>query len=235
MFALSVFSFFFIRGKPWFSHFNAHALLEKYSEEEINHFANFAFQNERLLKWQKNISVRIQGDDSIDTETIQFVKQCISKLDTILEEVHISFENKDNNVIVLFPDSLNSMSGYTFIKSSIFRIPYPSIEDGTIEIVVKNEKSEEINSTVYHEFTHLLGFNHNTNTIDYQSIFNPSQVTVIEVIHDEDLVVPTFQEYIGLDKAAIRIMYDADVAIDPGMTKKKFHRKIEEARRNMEK
>ena len=44
---------------------------------------------------------------------------------------------------------------------------------------------------------------------------------------------PTFNKYTGLDSSAIRIMYDADVAIDPGMTKEKFYRKIEKAKREM--
>lgn len=133
-----------------------------------------------------------------------------------------------------FLDSMRSERlGYAPTKVATFRIPYPTIKSGEIEVYVGKRNSKEIKSTIYHEFTHILGFHHNTK-IDYQSLFNPSPMTLLKDSAGGKLA-PTFDNFSNLDKAAIRIMYDSDVAIDPGLTREKFYRKIEEAKREMTK
>src|SRR5690606_17280108 len=108
------------------------------------------------------------------------------------------------------------------------RVPW-SIKSG--EIVITTVENDLLNSTIYHEFGHLLGFNHNQDLYrdsdwTYKSLFNQSTTTYVDSLWD---FVPDFTEFSDLDKAAIRIMYDKDVGIEPGLTKKKFFRLIEKA------
>ncbi len=150
-----------------------------------------------------------------------------------MDEIKIKVDDDSDefNCKILFVDTLYLKSGTTIIGKNKLLLPYPTISIGKIEVATQIKTRDEINSTMYHEFTHLIGFHH-YQPIAYQSLFNPGQRKLVGIPPNETWV-PSFTDFSSLDKAAIRIMYDADVAIDPGMTKKKFYRKIEEARKNM--
>lgn len=225
----------FIRKQDWFSNLNAQGLINKYSPEEIDHFANFAFQGGVLRKWKMNIIYKNDAKASQSTSATNSIFKCVKELNSLVDEIKIVEDAYNNNVTIHFRNKMESKVGSTFRKISTFKIPYPTIKGGVINILVKERKSEAINSTVYHEFSHLLGFDHNLKIYQdsnwkYKSLFNGPTKTFVDSL---DTIVEDFKEFSALDKAAIRIMYDADVAIDPGMTKEKFYRKIEEARKKM--
>jgi len=233
IFGISILGFIFFRNQSWFSKFNADALVNKYSQEEIDHFATFAFFEGCIIKWGTNIKISIIPSKGPDSLLYSKVTTCIQELNNLMEEVTIKVVNDNlSNAQFYFVDTLHSKYGSTLIGAILWVIPYPTLSTGEIKIQQRNRSVEEISSTIQHEFTHLLGFHHQS--VGYDSSFNPKQSILIGEPPNIKWV-PIFENYTDLDKAAIRIMYDADVAIDPGVTKEKFYRKIEEAKRKMKK
>lgn len=229
---ISLILFFILRSFPWFSSFNAKILLTDFTQAEIDHFANFAFQERELKKWRDDIKIKILKQNDRHDEVIGMIMECINVLNSLVEEIDIKLVPDNSNVSMVFLDTMaGDLLGYAPTLNATFRIPYPTIKSGRIEILVGSRKIEEFNSTVYHEFTHILGFHHNL-LVDYQSVFNPGPRKLIEN-EEGDRMVPSFENYSDLDKAAIRILYDKDVGIDPGLTKRKFFRMIEKAKKEM--
>lgn len=241
---ISFYGFVFLRKQSWFSDFNALSLLRKYSREEIDHFASFAFQaNNRLGKWKEDIYIKIDIQRSKDSIISTATFDCVTVLNELVEEIKIKVSDENFNVKVFRVDSLKLAVGMTIRKLYFFTIPYPAFKKSEIKIVTVNPQSmrtrsdEEIISTINHEFTHLLGFHHNWELYEksgwtYKSLFNKPTKSYNDSIGQSKVDHVTFSK---LDKAAIRIMYDADVGIDPGLTREKFYQKIEEAKREMEK
>src|SRR5690606_8079835 len=221
LFVISLIVFYILRSFPWFSSFNANVLLKEFTQAEIDHFANFAFQERELNKWRNGINVKILNQNGLLAAESEITRECISILNSLLEEIDIKLVSDNYNVSMVFLDTMaGNLLGYAPTLNATFRIPYPTIKSGRIEILVGNREIEEFNSTVHHEFSHILGFHHNL-LVDYQSVFNPGPRKFLET-DEGDRMVPSFDNYSELGKAAIRIMYDKDVAIDPGLTKMKL-------------
>jgi len=93
------------------------------------------------------------------------------------------------------------------------------------------EKSglREISESLYFSTSYIFVYLRHAKT-RYKSLFNQSTTTYVDSLWD---FVPDFTEYSDLDKAAIRIMYDREVAIDPGLTRQKFDRMIAQAKKEM--
>lgn len=217
------------RFTPWFSNFNACQLLSKYTSEEIDHFAKFALSEGKLKKWRKDIRIKVcQYDGREDLNVL--MNKGVDLVNLLLEEIEIIKDTAYYNLEVVFHDStvLNRL-GYAPTKESVFRIPYPTIKSGRMEVY--SGDPDVLNSIIYHEFSHILGFHHNF-LVDYQSVFNSTPKKLV-VAEEGEKMVPSFENYSELDKAAIRIMYDKDVGIDPGLTKRKFFRMIKKAKREM--
>jgi len=242
VFAVLFVSHFFIKKRTWFSSFDAQYLVSKYTQKEIEHFSNFAFQNWRIVKWRENPRIKLLSNSQTryytDRDVFELVKACIQKSNRLLEEIQIYVDDQDINVVLTLKDSIHyNVRGRAPTYVSSIMIPYPTVIGGEVQVVVGNRKLDEINSTVFHEFSHLLGFHHNLELFEesewtYKSLFNPPTKTFIDSL---DRLVEDFTEYSDLDKAAIRIMYDKDVGIDPGLTKEKFFRMIEKAKKEMRK
>lgn len=209
-------------------------LLEKYTEEEIDHFSYFAFQDGAAMRWCKDIRLNVSHDENISDEILNHMHDCINQINELAELITIKLVDSNHNVCLTFVDSLiPGKKGFTrrYFDEDV-RLPW-SIDSAVL--VISTVENDHLNSTIYHEFGHLLGFNHNQDLNresgwTYKSLFNQSSTTYVDSLWD---FVPDFTEFSDLDKAAIRIMYDKDVGIDPGLTKRKFFRMIEKAKKEM--
>lgn len=235
---VSSFAFVMLMKQPWFSDFNARALIHKYSQEEIDHFASFAFRNNRLAKWEEDIYVKMDSQSLEDQNIYKATSDCIKRLNEMVEEIEISFSNEPSNLWIKKVDSIkHTTRGRTSRMINLLRIPYPSINESKILLMTENKLTgtmaeEDVYALICHEFAHALGFNHNFDLFNeskwtYKSWFNGATKTWNDTICD---MVQDFQDFPGLDKSAIRIMYDRDVRIKPGLSKVKFYRKIQEAK-----
>lgn len=236
----SSFAYVLTVSQPWFSNFDALALLDKYSQDEIDHFALFAFQgHDRLAKWEEDILVNIDIQASQDQNIYKATSDCINELNNLMQEVEIRVSGDHSNVQITKVDSIEYMTkGTTYNRINLFRIPFPSFHESEILLMTENKltgtmSDEDVYALICHEFSHLLGFKHNKELLKesnwtYKSWFNGSTKTWNDTLCD---MVQDFQNFPDLDKSAIRIMYDREVGIQPGMTKEKKFHKIDEARK----
>lgn len=231
-----------VKEQPWFSGFDANHLINAYTQEEIDHFSRFAFQDGCVEKWYVDPKVEIINhsiDSRYDEDVIEeIILTCIDTLNSLMTELQIHCTDENSNVKLKLKDSIiRRVNSYSVTSASFYRIPHPASFRGEIEVVLRDRELEGIRSAVYHEFGHLLGFDHNLTlnksfTWAYKSLFNPPSRTFSDSL---DQLVEDYQDYTSLDKAALRIMYDERVGIDPGLTQKKFFRKIEKAKKEMRK
>jgi len=235
---VSSFAFIMVVKQPWFSDFDAQVLIHKYSQEEIDHFASFAFQKDRITKWEEDIFVKMDSLALEDQTIIKATSDCIKRLNQMTEEIEIRFSDEPSNLWIRKVDSIDYLiRGRTSRMINLFRIPYPSLDESEILLMTKNKltgtmSEEDVYALICHEFAHSLGFNHNFDLFNeskwtYKSWFNGATKTWNDTIC---AMIQDFQDFPTLDKSAIRIMYDSDVGIKPGLSKKKFYRKIQEAK-----
>lgn len=233
--------FIFVMQQSWFSSFDAEHLIKTYNQEEIEHFSRFAFQNGRLRKWYVDPRIEIVNHSPNWKYKGEVVKDvifdCIDTLNNLMTEIqiHPTTEEDGNVKLSVKCRIFRTGNSYASAYASLFRLPYPSCNRGVIHIELGDDNNEEIRSTVFHEFSQLLGFDYNltrdkTAMWIYKSLFNPPTSTFVDSL---DRLVEDYQDYTAFDKAAIRIMYDREVAIDPGLTRQKFDRMIAQAKKVM--
>src|SRR5690606_26086989 len=100
MILIILFSLF--SGSSWFSSFEPHHLLRKYSPEEIDHFARFAFQTGEIEKWRDDIRVKIAAYGSKPEFASKISQSCVSILDSLMEEIGIRMVDEDHNLSIEF-------------------------------------------------------------------------------------------------------------------------------------
>src|SRR5690606_37106762 len=181
-------------------------------ESEINHFANFALSEGKLKKWKKDIKSKVIESSFMYSHTDSLTRQCVNLLNSFLDDIDINIVTEHQNVSVLSLDSImHNRWGIGKTDESVFYIPFPLIKSGEIEIYIDNQHVDKINSIIHHEFGHILGFHHNL-LVDYQSVFNPGPRKFLET-DEGDRMVPSFDNYSELDKAAIAYSGDTDPPI----------------------
>lgn len=133
----SSFAYVITISQPWFSDFDAHALVDKYSQDEIDHFASFAFQQyDRLAKWEKDIYVEIDINTSPDQNIHTVASNCINELNNLMQEVEIKISDNHPNVRITKVDSIKHLTrGTTARRINLFHIPFPSVYKSEIHSI----------------------------------------------------------------------------------------------------
>src|SRR5690606_19952913 len=182
---ISMGAFFIAKRHCLFSGFNPEILLNKYAENEIAHFSYFAFQEGKLRKWEGDIRLKIEEKTSIDEDVLNSIYFCVQQINSMVDLISVVEVEQNYNVSIALVDTLiPGYDGFTYKYYDEDYIEKPEIISGEIVIVLKGNKLPLINSTIHHEFTHLLGFNHNQDLYrdsewTYKSLFNQSTTTYV--------------------------------------------------------
>lgn len=196
------------------------SFLEKYTDEEIEHFLAVGFSSDRFIwdrktgyvtKWDSDIRIKLHEPYSANEE--QMLEEFINTVSPLLNGISITRVDSNANVFVLISDPPGGYYSGLTKRSWV----YDCITRTATVWVAPINQGQTRKYTLYHELLHVIGFD-DPNLMEYtKGIFGVKLYSVDE--YDDWLKYFTLPE---LAKSAIEILYNENIPI--GLKKEDFIR-----------
>jgi len=191
-------------------------LKQRYSSTYLDYFSEVGFYKDKLFKWDKDITVSLNGSYSVNDLTS--INEFIEIFNTEVQSIKMTINsNQKADIFVSFCDSpyLKGNLGMTYNKSQFLSFNGKLLRSK----IYISPKSTNRNLTIQHELLHAVGLQHSNKKFNFENMLG------IRVFSDYDEIDKYYEEKSKLnilpihDRIALKIMYSE---LPKGLRKQTF-------------